>query len=73
MNVYLIRDASDWDVIYGVIKLESEEQWYKAKEYVEKCRDEDDRNLSDYELIEEYFQENNIDYEWIAFDDELTL
>ena len=74
MNNYLVRDSSDWDVVYGVIRLESEEQWNKAKKYVDKCREKDERNFeSDSELIEEYFQKKNIEYEWIQFDDEITL
>lgn len=74
MNNYLVRGCGDWNAIYGVIKLESEEQWTKAKEYVNKCREKDGRNFtSDSELIEEYFQKNNIEYEWIRFDDEITL
>lgn len=74
MNNYLVRDSSDWDVIYGVIRLESEEQWDKAKKYVNNCREKDGRNFeSDSELIEEYFQKNNIEYEWIQFDGEIVL
>lgn len=74
MNNYLVRDGSNWDTIYGIIKLESEEQWNKAKKYVNKCREKDGRNFtSDSELIEEYFQKNNIEYEWIQFDGEITL
>ena len=74
MNNYLVRDSSNWDVVYGVIRLESEEQWNKAKEYVNNCREKDGRNMtSDSELIEEYFQKNNIEYEWNTFDGEITL
>lgn len=74
MNNYLVRDGSNWDTVYGIIKLESEEQWNKAKEYVNECREKDGRNFtSDSELIEEYFQKNNIEYEWIQFDGEITL
>ena len=44
------------------------------KEYVEKCRQEDGRNFeSDSELIEEYFEKNNVEYRWISIDDELEL
>lgn len=74
MKNYLVRDNYDLDFFYGVISLESEEQWNKAKEYVKECREKDGRHLtSDAELIEEYFQRNNIKYEWNYLDGEVIL
>ena len=74
MKNYLVRDNYDLDFFYGVISLESEEQWNKAKEYVKECRKKDGRHFtSDSELIEEYFQINHIKYEWIDFDEEIRL
>ena len=74
MNNYLVRDECDWEVVYGIIRLENKEQWDKAKEYVDECREKDGRYFtSNSELIEEYFQINNIKYEWIDFDEELRL
>lgn len=74
MDNYLVRDCGNYDFIFGVIQLKSKEDWFKAKEYVEKCRQEDSRNFeSDSELIEEYFEKNNVEYRWISIDDELEL
>lgn len=74
MSNYLVRDNYDLDFFYGVISLENKEQWYKAKEYVKECRKNEGRHLtSDAELIEEYFQRNNIKYEWINLDGTIIL
>ena len=74
MDNYLVRECGDDNIIFGVIQLKSKEDWFKAKEYVEKCRAEDGRNFeSDSELIEEYFEKNNVKYRWISIDGELEL
>ena len=45
MDNYLVRECGDDNIIFGVIQLKSKEDWFKAKEYVEKCREEDGRNF----------------------------
>ena len=74
MNNYLVRDSDHKECVYGIIRLESEEQWNKALNYVIDCRKQDGRyTTSDSELIEEYFILNDIEYEWIDFDKILEL
>lgn len=74
MNNYLVRDSDHIGCVYGIIRLESEELWNRALNYVIDCRKQDGRHLtSDSELIEEYFQMNNIEYEWIDFNKILEL
>lgn len=73
MSNYLVRDATNCNAIYGIVRLGSEEYWKKALNYVIDCRNNGRDNESDSELIEEYFQMNNIEYEWIDFDKELML
>lgn len=72
MKNYLVRDATNWHAIYGIVRLGSEKYWNEALNYVRECR-ENGREDADSELVEEYFQMNDIEYEWINFDGELTL
>lgn len=74
MTNYLVRDFNCLEAVYGIIRLENKEDWENAKKYVDECREKDGRNFeADSELIEEYFQKNNIEYEWIDFEEELYL
>ncbi len=73
MKKYLIRDATCGMTVILIVSLESEEQWNKAKKYVKDCRNNGRNSEADSDLIEEYFQRNNIKYEWNYFDKELTL
>lgn len=69
MEKYLVRDASDYDVIYFIIEIE-EENWDIAKEYMNNLRENDEDNgLCDIEIMEEYWENNDIDYEIIELPD----
>lgn len=73
---FLVRDSSDYEVVYFVIKLEDEKYWQEAKEYMWKKRSEDATydSLADQEIMEEYWQNNNINYAIVDLpDDELFL
>lgn len=73
---FLVRDSSDYEVVYFVIKIEDEKYWQEAKEYMWKKRSEDATydSLSDQEIMEEYWQNNNINYIIVELpDDELFL
>ena len=61
---FLVRDGCDCEVVYFVIKLEDAKYWSEAKEYMWKKRSEDATydSMSDQEIMEEYWQNNNINY-----------
>lgn len=65
---FLIRDSSDYHVVYAIIKLEDEKSWYDAKEYMWKKRSEDASYdfREDFDIMEEYWQNNNIKYDVIV-------
>ena len=74
MKKFLVRDACDYNVVYFIIELEDEKQWDDAKEYMEEIRDNNDDCESDSEIMEEYWQQNNIPYNIIYMpNDELYL
>ena len=73
---FLVRDSSDYKVVYFVIKIEDEKYWQEAKEYMWKKRSEDTTydSMSDQEIMEEYWQNNNINYKIVNLpDNELFL
>ena len=64
---FLVRDSSEYDVVYFVIKLEDKKYWQEAKKYMWEKRREDDTYdmVDDRSIMEEYWQNNNIKYEII--------
>lgn len=65
---FLVRDSSEYDVVYFVIKLEDKKYWQEAKKYMWEKRREDDTYdmVDDRSIMEEYWQNNNIKYEIIG-------
>jgi hypothetical protein len=61
---FLVKDSSDYQGVLFVIKLEDEKYWGEARKYLWEKRQEDD--VCDYkddrEIMEEYWQKNNINY-----------
>ncbi len=69
---FLVRDSNNYEVVYFIIKLEDKKYWQKAEEYVWKKRSEDNtyNYRSDQEIMEEYWQNNNINYQIINLPNE---
>ena len=69
---FLVRDSSDYEYVYAIVKLEDRKYWQEAKEYMWKKREEDIRydSMDDQSIMEEYWQKNNIRYEWLELPDE---
>jgi hypothetical protein len=61
---FLVRDSNEYSTVYFVIKLEEEKYWQEAKEYMWKKREEDNsyNYRDDRDIMEEYWQNNNINY-----------
>lgn len=72
-KTFLVRDSGHYLEPLFVVKLEDDTYWGDAKGYLWKKRQEayDDRN--DQEIMEEYWQKNNINYVIVDLDDELHL
>ena len=64
---FLVRDSNNYDVVCFIIKLEDEKYWQEAKEYMWKKREEDNayNYMDDQSIMEEYWQNNNINYKII--------
>lgn len=64
---FLVRDCSEYDVVYFVIKLEDKKYWQEAKKYMWRKREGNDAYdmVDDRSIMEEYWQNNNIKYEII--------
>lgn len=73
---FLVKDSGDSEAVCFIIKLENKKYWQEAKKYMWKKRKEDDAYdyKSDQEIMEEYWQKNNIKYVIVELpDDELYL
>ena len=67
MQEFLVRDCYD---VHFIIKLEKEEYWNQAKTYLCDMRKRANNMLSDLEIIEQFFIENNIPYQIIDLPNE---
>jgi hypothetical protein len=73
---FLVRDSGNYQEVLFIVKLEDEKYWGEAKKYLWEKRQDDVTYSykSDREIMEEYWQKNNINYVIVKLpDDELYL
>lgn len=70
-KTFLVRDNCNYNTIYFIIKLENQKYWDEAKEYLCKVRDSNKNNcMADSEIMEEYWNNNNIKYQMLDLPEE---
>ena len=68
---FLVRDASNYNTMHFIIKLEKKEYWDQAKAYMWDMRQNHANDgFADSELMEQFFIKNNIPYQIINLPDE---